>query len=197
MRFTTIELVHTAMRPADLPAPGLPVTALLGRSNSGKSTLLNALLGEARAARTGQRPGLTRGVRYFRADGRLLLADTPGFGYAAMGQAAARANAELLEAVLERAPLALVLLLVDVRRDPREDERTILARLEARGVPACIVLTKCDKVKPHEIRAKVEALRRSFPPTVTVHPVSAQSGQGMKDLMKSILQGAAHALQQA
>lgn len=196
MRFTTIELAHTAYRPADFPVPDLPVAALFGRSNSGKSTLLNALLGEARAARTGQRPGLTRGIRFYRADGQLLLADTPGYGYAGMGKEAAEANGRILEAFLLEFPLALALLLVDVRREPREDERIILERLTLRGVPVSIVLTKCDKVKEREVRAKIESLHRTFPPTTAIHPVSAESGRGMKDLMKSILQGAPHAVRQ-
>jgi GTP-binding protein len=197
MRFTTIELAHTAYRPADFPVPDLPVAALLGRSNSGKSTLLNALLGEARAARTGQRPGLTRGVRFYRADGRILLADTPGYGYAGMGKETAEANGRILEAFLTEFPMTLALLLIDVRREPRQDERIIMERLALRSVPVCIVLTKCDKVKARDIRAKIESLHRTFPPTTAIHPVSAESGHGMKDLMKFILQGAPHALRQA
>lgn len=197
MRFTTIELAYTAYRPADFPVQDLPVAALFGRSNSGKSTLLNALLGEARAARTGQRPGLTRGIRFFRADGRILLADTPGYGYAGMGKEIAEANGRILEAFLVGFPLTLAVLLLDVRRELRVDERIILDRMASRGVPVCIVLTKCDKVKEREIRAKIEALRPSFPPTTAIHPVSAESGHGMKDLMKFILQGVPHALRQA
>jgi GTP-binding protein len=90
----------------------------------------------------------------------------------------------------------LALLLLDVRRVPRQDERIIMERLTLRGVPVCIVLTKCDKVKEREISAKTKALRTSFPPTTAIHSVSAASGRGIDTLVKFILQGALHALRQ-
>jgi GTP-binding protein len=141
------------------PAVSLPQVAFAGRSNVGKSSLLNALVGHSRLARVSGTPGRTRGIALFEIEGRFAFADLPGYGFARVSRAERESWKSLVEGYLERCrSLRKVYVLVDVRRGPGEEERQLASFLAARSVPYRWAGTKADKLTARE-RAVAE---RSF-----------------------------------
>lgn len=130
-----------------LPPPRQPEVALAGRSNVGKSSLLNRLVGRRALARVGRTPGRTQQINFFAVDDRLLLVDLPGYGFARVPLAVRGAWQHLVEGYLRCArPLRGVLVLIDVRRGLQPDDQRLLEFLAAIGVRAAIVATKADKL---------------------------------------------------
>jgi len=179
--------VAAAPTPAALPAPGLPEVAFAGRSNAGKSSLINALTSRKDLAHASKTPGRTRSVNIFDLGGRLQLIDLPGYGYAKAGRVEVRSWAKTVDAYLAgRLTLRRVCLLLDARRGPTDNDREACDHLDIIGMTYQIVLTKADKVKKNEL-ARVEARTAeelgsrpaAFPRIVTT---SARTGGGMADL---------------
>ncbi len=173
------------------PAPGPPEVAFLGRSNVGKSSLLNRLAQRRRLARTSSTPGKTRLVHWYRLvrpRGEILLVDLPGYGWARVSRAERARWQELVESYLEgRSALRLAVLLQDLRRDPSEDETLLLAWLAERGVPSLVALTKADKLKPMRRGQRVRALRAALAGAADrVVATSAQTGIGIPELWRII-----------
>ena len=185
------EWLATAAKPGQFPAPGAPEVAFLGRSNVGKSSLLNAMVGRRGLARTSATPGKTRLLHWFRIErsGReLWFVDLPGYGYAKVSRSEREQWKGWIESYLaERPTLRLAVLLQDLRRDPGEDESLLLAWLAERGVPSAVALTKCDKLKPMRRAERVRVLRRE--PSLAgapVVPTSAQNREGLRELWNAI-----------
>jgi len=140
------------------PAVRLPQVAFAGRSNVGKSSLLNALVGQSRLARVSNTPGRTRGIALFEVEGRYAFADLPGYGFAKVSRTEREAWKGLVEGYLDAcAFLRRVYVLVDARRGPEEEERQLATFLAARAVPYRWVGTKGDKLSARE---KVAAVAR-------------------------------------
>jgi len=139
--------VTSAAKPSDFPPPSLPEVAVVGRSNVGKSSLINALVGQPRLARTSRTPGRTRLVNWFAIEERFHLVDLPGYGYAEVSQATRESWRPLIESYLaERKSLAGVLLLIDVRRGVQDEELDFVPWLAEREMPMVVALTKSDKL---------------------------------------------------
>src|SRR5215470_13709180 len=135
--------VTSASQASEFPAPSWPEVAVVGRSNVGKSSLINALVGQAGLARTSRTPGRTRLVNWFAIDERFFLVDLPGYGYAEVSQAMRDSWRPLIESYLgERKSLAGVLLLIDIRRGPSDAELDFLPWLAERDMPVAVALTK-------------------------------------------------------
>jgi GTP-binding protein len=185
------QLVATAAGPEGLPRAGLPEVAFLGRSNVGKSSLLNALLGRRGLARTSATPGKTRLLHFYearRARGSLLLVDLPGYGWARVSKEERRRWQRLVEGYLERREtLRLAVLLQDLRRDVGDDELLLLDWLAERGTPAVVALTKADKLPPMRRAARARELSRQLGfPAARVLVTSAEKGLGIADLWSAI-----------
>jgi GTP-binding protein len=185
------ELGAVASRPADFPRSGPPEVAFLGRSNVGKSSLLNRLAGRRGLARTSSTPGKTRLVHWYRIErssGALALVDLPGYGWAKVSKAERRRWKELVEAYLDRrAALRAAVLLVDVRRELGPDETDLLAWLAERDVPVVLAITKIDKLKPMRRAASVRALRQAAGLAEgRVVATSAEKGSGIAELWRAI-----------
>ncbi len=152
MKIQRAELLISCGRIDQFPNEGLPEVAFLGRSNVGKSSLLNALVGRKQLARTSATPGKTRLIHFFEvvAGGEpVAFVDLPGYGWAKVSRKERESWGKLVEGYLEnRAPLRLAILLQDLRRDFSEDETLLLDWLTERGVTWQVVITKADKLKP-------------------------------------------------
>lgn len=171
MRIRDARIVATAVGPAGFPTEGLPEVAFLGRSNAGKSSLLNALSGRRELARVSGTPGKTRALHFFyveRLDDQdrvrtLLFVDLPGYGFARVAKSERAAWQRLVESYLSgRAPLRAAVLIQDIRRDVSDDERDLVAWLAERGVPVLVALAKSDKLKAGARGSRLRALRAEY-----------------------------------
>jgi len=170
-----------------LPAPGLPEVAFAGRSNVGKSSLLNALTGRNTLARTSRTPGRTRQINFFELGGRLMLVDLPGYGYAKAGKSEVRRWTELTRRYLKGRPnLRRVYLLIDARQGLKENDCAVMRDLDDVAVSYQIVLTKVDKLKPGALAAIRDSVAAVIARRPAAHPdciaTSAVSGLGIAEL---------------
>lgn len=191
MKLRKVEYMLAAAAPSGFPAPERPEIAFLGRSNVGKSSLLNKLVARRSLARTSSTPGKTRLLHWFRvvrSDDELWLVDLPGYGYAKVSRSERQGWQALVESYLGgRETLSLAVLLQDVRRDISEDETLLLAWLAERGVECLVALTKCDKLKPMRRAARVRELRDRLPlPKERVVATSSQTGLGIDEVWDAI-----------
>jgi GTP-binding protein len=189
VKILAAELITSASSAAGFPAEGPPEIALLGRSNVGKSSLLNRLVQRRKLARTSHTPGRTRLVNFFRVlrpEGELRLVDLPGYGWAKVSKRERAAWQALVEGYLERrASLRLAVLLLDARRDPGPDEIDLLPWLAARGVPVLGVLTKVDRLTARERAARLRRVREAGLALEWIAS-SARSGEGIDVLWREI-----------
>lgn len=147
----TTEFVKSATKPAHYPAGDLPEIAFAGRSNVGKSSLVNVLVNRKNLVRTSSTPGRTQLINFFSVNGEFMLVDLPGYGYAKVPLAVKKDWRPMMETYLsKRKNLRGVVLILDIRRDPTADDLQMLAWLRAYSVPPIIVVTKCDKLSKNE-----------------------------------------------
>ncbi len=181
------EFLISATSAEQFPREPKPEVAFLGRSNVGKSSLLNQLVGNQKLAFTSSRPGCTQQINFFDLDGKLRLVDLPGYGYAKAPEAVRRQWAGFInEYLLHREALRLCVCLLDIRRGWMETDRQLREWLEAQQRPYVVVATKADKLRGiQQVRQQVEQIRSEIPGR-DVLAVSAQTGQGVKELWQAI-----------
>jgi len=170
------------------PDSALPEIAFSGRSNVGKSSLLNRLVGRKKLARVSRTPGRTREINFFRVNDSFVMADLPGYGYAKVSKARKAEWRPLLEGYISRTPqLAGVVQLLDMRREPSEDDVAMLDFLADLGMPTIVVLTKSDKLTRKAAADQADAIARSLllDPEQTI-PFSAVTGEGRDELASAI-----------
>ena len=176
---------------AALPPAGLPEIAFAGRSNVGKSTLINALTGRRSLARTSRTPGRTRQLNFFDLGGRLILVDLPGYGYARASKTDIAQWNRLVRAYLRgRAGLKRLCLLIDARHGLHDSDRALMAMLDEAGVAFQGVLTKADKTSGGALRANEERVRADLARHIAAHPrliaTSARTRAGVADLRAAL-----------
>ncbi|HET7500558.1 MAG TPA: ribosome biogenesis GTP-binding protein YihA/YsxC [Kofleriaceae bacterium] len=186
--------VTSAAQPSDFPPPGLPEIAVVGRSNVGKSSLINVLVGHPGLARTSRTPGRTRLVNWFAIDERFYLVDLPGYGYAEVSQATRESWRPLIERYLsERTSLAGVLLLIDIRRGVQDEELDFVPWLAQRDTPVIVALTKSDKLAKNKRVLEIARARQALALRREPFAVSATDRDGIDPLWRAIAQLAAKA----
>lgn len=180
--------VGSAASPDQFPTDGLPEVAFLGRSNVGKSSLLNALAGVRNLAHVSSQPGRTRLVNFFRVGSEMVLADLPGYGYARVPDATRRGWERLVTSYLAgRDPLALCVFLVDARHEPTEGDDTLRSYLDHHGLPYVVAATKADKLGRGETIRRREALAKGLGSrALDVVAVSATTRAGVDALWRTI-----------
>lgn len=180
--------MRSAALPEQFPRDGLPEVAVLGRSNVGKSSLLNALARKKNLARVSSSPGRTQTVNFFRVGDEMYLADLPGYGYAKVPEAVRLGWEEMVTSYLVgREPLALCLFLVDSRHDPGEGDLVLRAFLEQHGLPYVVVATKVDKIARGERARRMRSLTDGIGTAARdVIAVSAEDGTGLDALWTAI-----------
>jgi GTP-binding protein len=190
---TECRFVHAAQRLDQLPPPGLPEVAFAGRSNVGKSSLVNALTGRRTLARISNQPGRTRQLNFFDLGGRLILVDMPGYGYA---QAAKSVKADwqglMFDYLRGRPNLVRVLLLLDARVELKPSDEAVMELLDKAAVTYQLVLTKADDSKAAQLARKQDEARRlarrhsaAYPEIVTT---SSETSEGV-DTLRAVLAG--------
>jgi len=172
------------------PESTLPEIAFAGRSNVGKSSLLNALLRRRNAARVSKTPGRTREINFFRVNDAFMLVDLPGYGYARVAKERKAEWKPLIEGYLQSSPnLRGLVLLLDSRREPSDDDRDMLAFLAERATPVLVAITKMDKFGTDAGRDRVAAIALALELDLDqVVPVSAETGLGRDDLASAVMQ---------
>lgn len=179
------EFVTSAFALEDCPHWRRAEVALAGRSNVGKSSLLNALTGIKGLARTSKTPGRTQSINLFAIGDSLALADLPGYGYAKMPQAVAQRIASSMSDYLEhRSNLAALVLLIDSRRAPGREELELAHAIRARGLTLIVAATKCDKLKRSERARAIAAFAPLETPPILC---STLDGEGIEELRRRIL----------
>jgi len=151
----------TAVRPDQYPAGNMPEIALVGRSNVGKSTIINTLLNRKGIARVSSEPGKTRGINFYNVDERLYFVDLPGYGYARVSKDEKAKWARMIETYLNsRRQLKMAMLLVDIRHAPSEDDKLMYQWIRERGLRYLVVATKVDKISRGQVHNRLQEIKK-------------------------------------
>ena len=171
------------------PETTLPEVAFAGRSNVGKSSLINTLLRRSKAARVSNTPGRTREINFFKVNDQFVLVDLPGYGYARISKDRKAEWKPMIESYLRSSPnLKGIVQLLDVRHDPTKDDLQMFDFLAQVGVPTMVVMTKTDKLTKAQAAARITAITASLGlEDDQVIPFSSTTGVGRDDLAESVL----------
>ncbi len=186
------EFVLSAVSPKTFIQDGLPQVAFAGRSNVGKSSVINRLLNRKNFARVGAAPGKTIHINYFKIDGAFYLVDLPGYGYAKVSKAERDRWGKLMEDYFARPDLlTLGVMIVDSRHKPTADDCTMARWFRDTGCPLIVVANKLDKLKKSEIEPNLQLVRETLEldEDAVLIPFSAEKGTGREELLRAILSG--------
>ena len=189
MKILSVKFIKSAREPLHYPPGDLPEVAFAGRSNVGKSTLINSLVQRKGVAKTGRMPGTTQLINFFTVNDRYSFSDLPGYGFAKVPEAIRREWGPMVESYLkERKSLRLVVLLVDVRREPSEDDFRLRQWLDHYHIPHLVVLTKADKLSRSRSIARQGDIRQALGIPAGNNPIlfSAKTGEGRQRLWQQI-----------
>lgn len=189
MKITSAEFIKSTLEPIQYPQDGRPEIAFVGRSNVGKSSLLNKLLGRKGLAKTSGTPGKTQTLNFFEINRAFYFVDLPGYGYAKVPKTLKEQWNRVMFAYLqEREPLRLVVSLMDSRHKPSDNDLQMLELLEAAEVPTVIVATKVDKLKKLERERNLATMHEhlELDEESMILPFSSETGEGVRPLWEVI-----------
>ncbi len=189
MNFQNVEFLISAASPKDFPQNRLPEIAFAGKSNVGKSSVINRLLQRKNFARVGEKPGKTVHVNYFAIDKKAYLVDLPGYGFAKVSQKEKDRWGKLMEDYFAANRIDLGVLIVDYRHPPTNNDITMANWFLESGCPFVVVANKMDKLKKSELEPNLRTIREDLglPEETPVIPFSAEKGNGRDDLVKLVL----------
>ena len=191
INFNKAEFILSAVQPGAFLRDGRPQVAFAGRSNVGKSSVINRLLNRKNFARVGATPGKTTQVNYFLIDGRIYFTDLPGYGYAKVSKEERDRWGRLMENYFqEQGLITLGVLIVDARHKPTADDVTMCTWFKESGCPLIVVANKLDKLKKNEIEPNLQRIwdTLELPDTAVLVPFSAEKGIGKTELLSAIEQ---------
>ena len=191
MRISEAKFAGSSTRVCQKPRRKLPEFAFIGRSNVGKSSLINSLCGNGRLAMTSATPGKTRLVNHFLINDSWYLVDLPGYGYAKAGRKGREEIAAVInDYILNSGELVLLFVLIDSRHDIGTLDKDFIARLGEEGIPFALVMTKCDKQGPNvlatQIERDMEILREHWEELPPVFTTSSLTGRGREEILDYI-----------
>ena len=189
MNLQKVEFLISVANIKDLPKNKLPEIAFAGKSNVGKSSVINRLLQRKNFARVGDKPGKTIHVNYFTIDNRCYLVDLPGYGYAKVSNAEKERWGKLMESYFAEGRITLGVFIVDARHAPTKNDITMADWFLQSGCPFVVVANKLDKLKKSEIAPNLATIRQdlNLPEDCPIIPFSAEKGDGREELVKHIL----------
>jgi GTP-binding protein len=182
--------LKSAHEASQYPPPNKAEVAFAGRSNVGKSSLLNTLVNRKNLARTSSTPGRTQALNFFRVNDRFTFVDLPGYGYARVSREVKKSWRGMVEAYLRNRPnLKAVVVIVDVRRDLEEDDRSLMEWLKQEGKNVLPVLTKIDRLTRRERESRARKMENDLSGIVSQKPIlfSAKTGEGRKEIWDMFL----------
>ena len=187
MNFQNVEFLISAASPKDFPKNHLPEIAFAGKSNVGKSSVINRLVNRKNLAYVGASPGKTTQINYFLIDGKAYLVDLPGYGYAKVSQAEKERWGRLMESYFQEVADAITtgVLIVDIRHKPTENDRVMHDWFRQTGCPEIIVANKLDKLKRSQVEPALALIRETLELTDRdiLVPFSAEKGTGKEELI--------------
>ena len=189
MNFNNVEFLISAAATKDFPGTRLPEIAFAGKSNVGKSSVINRLLNRKNFARVGERPGKTIHVNYFTVDKKCYFVDLPGYGYAQVSQKEKERWGRLMEDYFAAGRIDLGVLIVDYRHPPTKNDITMAQWFIGSGCPFVVVANKMDKLKKSELEPNLKTIREdlNLPENCPIIPFSAEKGNGREELVKYVL----------
>lgn len=189
MNLNFVDFLISAASPKDFPKTRLPEIAFAGKSNVGKSSVINRLLQRKNFARVGEKPGKTIHVNYFTVDNKCYFVDLPGYGFAKVSQKEKDRWARLMEDYFAADRIDLGIMMVDARHAPTNNDITMANWFIESGCPFVVVANKLDKLKKSEIEPNLQVIREdlALPEECIVIPFSAEKGIGRDELLKHIL----------
>lgn len=189
MNFQNVDFLISAASPRDFPAARLPEIAFAGKSNVGKSSVINRLLQRKNFARVGDKPGKTIHVNYFTLDRKCYLVDLPGYGFAKVSQSEKARWGKLMEDYFAANRITLGILIVDYRHPPTNNDITMAQWFLDSGCPFVVLANKMDKLKKSELERNLKTIREDLelPDDCPVIPFSAEKGDGRDALVKLIV----------
>lgn len=196
MRKVKARFVVSAMRPEDFPRDRKPEIAFAGRSNVGKSSLLNAMVGRKGLAKTSKTPGKTRTINFFEIDGRFYFVDLPGYGFAKAPRRLKQQWGDLIPQYLKtRADLRMVVHLIDARHPPMPNDYELLDLLGTIRIPVLLVATKSDKLKPSQRNGSLQRIRQDLELdddalVVLFSSVTGEGARAVWDVLRERIEGA-------
>lgn len=189
MNFQNVEFLISVASPRDFPANRLPEIAFAGKSNVGKSSVINRLLQRKNFARVGEKPGKTIHVNYFTLDRKCYLVDLPGYGFAKVSASEKARWSKLMEDYFAANRITLGVLIVDYRHPPTNNDVTMANWFKESGCPFVVVANKMDKLKKSELEPNLKTIREDLElaEDTVIIPFSAEKGNGRDELVKQIL----------
>ena len=179
----------TAVKPEQYPLSNIPEIALVGRSNVGKSTIINTLLNRKNLARVSSEPGKTRGINFYNIDDALYFVDLPGYGYAKVSKGEKAFWGNIIETYLNsRRQLEMVVMLVDIRHAPSEDDKVMYKWILQHGLSHMVVATKMDKIPRSQVRNRMQDIKQvlGLSEGIVVIPFSSETRQGKDEIWTAI-----------
>ncbi len=189
MNFNNVEFLISAASPKDFPKNRLPEIAFAGKSNVGKSSVINRILNRKNFARVGEKPGKTIHVNYFTVDKKCYFVDLPGYGYAKVSQSEKDRWGKLMEDYFAANRIDLGIMIVDYRHAPTNNDITMADWFIQSGCPFVVVANKMDKLKKSELEPNLKTIREdlALPEGTPIIPFSAEKGNGKDELVRLIL----------
>ena len=185
MKITSAEFIKSAVWPAQYPPGVMPEIAFVGRSNVGKSSLMNTLVNRKKLAKTSNTPGRTQLINFFNINGAISFVDLPGYGFAKVSQSVKKDWGNMIETYLrERQNLAMVSFILDIRRDPSDDDLALRDWLEEYHIPYIFILTKVDKLSNNQTLGRKKLIEKALGADAQKQTIlfSAKTQKGKEEL---------------